>query len=418
MRVLIVGSGGREHALIWKISQSPLVEKLYCVPGNGGISDIAQCIPLKVMDIEGIVNFSKNNSIDLVVVAPDDPLNAGMVDALQLEGIRAFGPIKKAAFIEGSKSFSKNLMRKYNIPTGGYEVFNNRLEALEYLKKSVYPLFVKADGLAQGKGAIIAENYEQASEAVNAMMSDRVFGSAGDTVVIEEFLVGPEVSVLAFTDGKTLVPMVSSQDHKRALDNDMGLNTGGMGAFSPSRIYNKELEAYCMEKIYIPTIEAMNSEGRKFKGVIYFGLMLTKEGPKVLEYNARFGDPETQVVLPRLKNDIIEIFEAIIDERLHELDIEWLDNAAVCVIAASGGYPQKYETGYEILGLSAAEADKDVVVFHAGTKKEAGRYYTTGGRVLGVTAIGTNHEAAVEKAYKALEKIKFKDMHFRKDIGS
>lgn len=417
MKILVVGSGGREHALVWKIAQSPLVDKIYCAPGNGGISSIAECVPIKAMDIEKVVQFSLDKSLDMVVVAPDDPLAAGMVDALEEAGIRAFGPKKKAAIIEGSKSFSKALMKKYGIPTAEYEVFDNSKDAVEYLKNSKYPIVVKADGLALGKGVVIAQNFEEARDAVNSIMEEKIFGASGDKVVIEEFLTGQEVSVLSFTDGKTVVPMVSSQDHKRALDNDQGPNTGGMGTFSPSRIYTPEIAEYCMEKIYKPTIEAMSKEGRKFKGVLYFGLILTSDGPKVLEYNARFGDPETQVVLPRLKTDIVEIFNAVIDEKLDSIKIEWEDNAAVCVIMASGGYPGKYATGYEITGIQDAESDGDIVVFHAGTKKENGAYFTAGGRVLGVTATAGSLDEAIKKAYQGVGRISFKDMHFRKDIG-
>ena len=417
MKILVVGSGGREHALVWKIAQSPLVDKIYCAPGNGGIASIAECVPIKAMDIEKIVQFSLDKSLDMVVVAPDDPLAAGMVDALEEAGIRAFGPTKKAAIIEGSKSFSKALMKKYGIPTAEYEVFDNSRDAVEYLKNSKYPIVVKADGLALGKGVVIAQNFEEARDAVNSIMEEKIFGASGDKVVIEEFLTGQEVSVLSFTDGKTVVPMVSSQDHKRALDNDQGPNTGGMGTFSPSRIYTPEIAGYCMEKIYKPTIEAMSKEGRKFKGVLYFGLILTSDGPKVLEYNARFGDPETQVVLPRLKTDIVEIFNAVIDEELDSIKIEWEDNAAVCVIMASGGYPGKYATGYEITGIQDAESDGDIVVFHAGTKKENGAYFTAGGRVLGVTATAGSLDEAIKKAYQGVGRISFKDMHFRKDIG-
>lgn len=417
MKVLIIGGGGREHALAWKIAQSPLVDKLYCAPGNGGIAALAQCVPIKAMDIEGAVSFAKSEQIDLVVVAPDDPLAAGMVDALDEAGIRAFGPGKSAAFIESSKAFSKDLMKKYGIPTAGYEVFDNINAAIAYLSDSTYPTVVKADGLALGKGVVIAQNFEEASRAVHDMMSEKVFGSAGDRIVIEEFLTGPEVSILAFTDGKTVVPMVSSQDHKRALDNDMGLNTGGMGTFSPSQLYTDELNSFCMENIFIPTIEAMNSENRKFKGVLYFGLILTASGPKVLEYNARFGDPETQVVLPRLKTDIINIFNAVIDERLDSVKIEWEDNAAVCVILASGGYPGRYRTDLEITGVEEAEKDPSVVVFHAGTRLESGKYLTAGGRVLGVTAVGDSMNSAREKAYAAAGRINFAGMHYRRDIG-
>ena len=417
MKVMIIGSGGREHTLAWKIKQSPLVDKLYCAPGNGGIASLAECVPIKAMDIDGVVSFAKKEKIDLVMVAPDDPLAAGMVDALQEAGIRAFGPVKAAAIIEGSKAFSKELMKKYNIPTADYEIFDNSNAAIEYLKTSKYPVVVKADGLALGKGVIIAQSFEEASGAVLDMMSSKIFGKAGDRVVIEEFITGPEVSILAFTDGTTIVPMVSSQDHKRALDNDQGLNTGGMGAFSPSRVYDKKTAEFCMENIFLPTMNAMNSENRKFKGVLYFGLMLTAEGPKVLEYNARFGDPETQVVLPRLKTDIIEIFNAIIDEKLDTVNIEWEDNAAVCVILASGGYPGKYATGLEIKGIDDAEKDPAVVVYHAGTKLQDGKYLTSGGRVLGVTALADTMDGAREKAYTAIKKISFDNMHYRKDIG-
>lgn len=417
MKVLLIGGGGREHTLAWKILQSPRVDKLYCAPGNGGIAALAECVPIKAMDIEGIVSFAKSESIDMVVVAPDDPLGAGMVDALETAGIRAFGPVKAAAAIESSKVFSKNLMKKYNIPTAAYEVFENSDEALGYLSKISYPVAVKADGLALGKGVVLAQNYDEAAKAVREIMSDKVFGSAGDRIVVEEFMTGPEVSILAFTDGTTLVPMISSQDHKRALDNDKGLNTGGMGTFSPSRLYTEELNEYCTKNIYMPTVKAMNSEGRKFKGILYFGLMLTPDGPKVLEYNARFGDPETQVVLPHLKTDIIDIFDAIIDERLDAIKIEWEDNAAVCVILASGGYPEKYSTGFEITGISEAEKDPAVIVFHAGTKLDAGRYYTAGGRVLGVTAVADSIDNARLKVYAAVDKISFEGKHFRTDIG-
>jgi phosphoribosylamine--glycine ligase len=417
MKVLLVGGGGREHALAWKMKQSPLVDKLYCAPGNGGIASLAQCVPIKAMDIDGMVNFAQNEKIDLVMVAPDDPLGAGMVDALQKAGIRAFGPLRDAAAIESSKVFSKGLMKKYNIPTARYEVFDNSDTAIAYLSQVSYPTVIKADGLALGKGVVIAQSYEEAVKAVNEMMSDKVFGSAGDRIVIEEFLRGPEVTIMAFTDGKTLVPMVSSQDHKRALDDDMGLNTGGMGTFSPSRLYTKEINDYCMENIFMPTCEAMKLEGRKFKGILYFGLMLTADGPRVIEYNSRFGDPEAQVVLPALKTDIVEIFDAIIDERLDSVKIEWDDKAAVCVILASGGYPAKYATGLEISGLDEAETDPDVIIFHAGTKLESGKYYTAGGRVLGVTAVAETMEQAREKAYTAVKKVSFEGMHYRRDIG-
>jgi phosphoribosylamine--glycine ligase len=417
MKVLIVGGGGREHVLAWKIAQSPRVDKLYCAPGNGGIASVAECVPIKAMDVEGMVGFAKKEQMDLVMVAPDDPLAAGMVDAMEAAGIRAFGPRKCAAVIESSKAFSKSLMKKYGIPTAGYEVFNGEEDAIAYLSKSRYPIVIKADGLALGKGVIIARDFEEASKAVHDMMSDKVFGNSGDTVVIEEFLTGPEVTILAFTDGKTVAPMVSSQDHKRALDNDMGLNTGGMGTFSPSRLYDEKINAFCMENIFLPTVKAMNNENRKFKGVLYFGLMLTADGPKVIEYNARFGDPEAQVVLPRLKTDLVDIFDAVIDEKLDSVKIEWNDNAAVCVVLASGGYPEKYRTGLEITGIGEAEVDPAVVVFHAGTRLEDGKYLTAGGRVLGVTAVADTMASAREKAYAAAGKIRFPDMHYRKDIG-
>lgn len=417
MKVLVVGGGGREHTLVWKLAQSPKISELYCAPGNGGISKLAKCVGIKATDIDGIVDYSKANKMDLVVVAPDDPLAAGMVDRLNEVGIRAFGPVKAAAIIEGSKAFSKDLMKKYNIPTAGYMVFENSADALSYLDACNAPIVVKADGLALGKGVIIAKTIEEAKNAVNGIMNDKLFGEAGSKVVIEEYIEGPEVSILAFTDGKTIVPMVSSQDHKRAFDHDQGPNTGGMGTFSPSPLYDEKLADYCMKEVFIPTIEAMNKENRKFKGVLYFGLMLTKDGPKVLEYNARFGDPETQVVVPRLKTDLLDIFEAIIDEKLSDINIEWDENAAVCVVAASGGYPGKYATELEISGLDEAEANGDTIVFHAGTSCKDGRFYTAGGRVLGVTAIEETMNKAIDKAYAGIEKISFEGMHYRRDIG-
>jgi phosphoribosylamine--glycine ligase len=416
MKVLVVGGGGREHTIIWKLSQSPNVTKLFCAPGNGGISKLAECVSIKATDIPGMVSFAKEEKIDLVMVAPDDPLAAGMVDEMEKAGIRAFGPVKAAAIIEGSKAFSKDLMNKYNIPTAGYKVFDKCSDALQYLDSCSIPVVVKADGLALGKGVIIAQSLQEAKDAVNSIMSDKVFGEAGNKVVIEEFISGPEVSILAFTDGKTIIPMVSSQDHKRAYDHDQGPNTGGMGTFSPSPLYDEKLATKCMKDVFIPTIEAMNKEGRKFKGVLYFGLMLTKDGPKVLEYNARFGDPETQVVLPRLKTDLIDIFEAIIDEKLDTVKVEWDNNAAVCVIAASGGYPGKYEKGIEINGLDEAEKLGNIV-FHAGTAYKDGKFLTAGGRVLGVTAVEETMQKAIDKAYAGIEKISFTGMHYRKDIG-
>ena len=417
MKVLVVGGGGREHTIIWKLAQSSKITKLFCAPGNGGISKLAECVPIKAVEIEKMVSFAKQEKIDLVMVAPDDPLALGMVDAMEEAGIRAFGPVKAAAILEGSKAFSKDLMDKYNIPTAGYKVFTNSEEAIAYLQAGKIPVVVKADGLALGKGVIIAQTLEEAIDAVNSIMNDKVFGDAGSKVVIEDFIEGPEVSILAFTDGKTIVPMVSSQDHKRAYDHDMGPNTGGMGTFSPSPLYTAELDEYCMKNIFLPTVDAMNKEGRTFKGVIYFGLMLTEDGPKVLEYNARFGDPETQVVLPRLKTDLLDIFEAIIDERLDSINIEWDDNAAVCVVAASGGYPGKYQTGIEIKGIDAAQENGQTIVFHAGTSIKDGTFFTAGGRVLGVTAVAQSMQLAIDKAYQGIEKISFDGMHYRKDIG-
>ncbi len=417
MKVLVVGGGGREHALVWKISKSPRVSEIYCAPGNGGISDLAECVNISATDVEGVVRFAKQNRIDLTVVAPDDPLAMGMVDALQAEGLKAFGPTRDAAMIESSKVFAKNLMHKYGIPTAGYRVFESYDKAVEYVEQIQYPVVIKAEGLALGKGVVIAQDFNEARDTLKAMMVDKAFGQAGLRVVIEEHLTGPEVSVLTFTDGKTVIPMVSAQDHKRAYDGDQGPNTGGMGAFSPSRVYTPDIAREVEDSIIWPTIRAMAEEGRRFKGVLYFGLMLTPQGPKVLEYNARFGDPETQVVLPRLKTDIVDIFEAVIDERLDEINVEWEDNAAVCVVLASGGYPGSYRTGYEISGMEEVLKDPDMMVFHAGTKKIDGKYYTSGGRVLGVTATARDLDTAIQMAYGNVEKIHFENMHYRRDIG-
>ena len=414
MKILVVGGGGREHAIVWKIAQSPKVDKIYCAPGNGGIAELAECVDISATDIENMVKFAKEKAVDLVMVAPDDPLVLGMVDAMEKEGIRAFGPRANAAIIEGSKAFSKELMKKYNIPTAGYEVFTDSSSAIEYIKKGTFPTVIKADGLALGKGVIIAQNLEEAEQAVHEMIDDGKFGKSGSRVVIEEFLTGPEVSVLAFTDGKTVKPMVSAQDHKRAYDNDEGLNTGGMGTFSPSRLYDDAKAAECMENIFLPTIKAMSAEGRPFKGVLYFGLMMTANGVKVIEYNCRFGDPETQVVLPRLKTDLVEIMEAVIDERLDEIEIEWEDNAAVCVVMASGGYPVSYKKGYEITGLDNVG---DLTVFHAGTAIKDGKIVTNGGRVLGVTAVGNDLDEAIKNAYAGVSKISWTDEFHRSDIG-
>lgn len=418
MKVLVVGGGGREHAIIWKLAQSPRKPELYCAPGNGGIASLATCVPIKATDVEGIVKFAKENAIGLTVVAPDDPLMLGMVDALEAAGLKAFGPRQNAALIEGSKVFSKELMKKYNIPTAGYEVFSDPAAALAYIKSRPYPAVIKAEGLALGKGVIIAQNEAEAEAALDSIMRDRKFGDAGARVVVEDFLTGPEVSVLAFTDGKTICPMVSAQDHKRALDGDEGPNTGGMGTFSPSRNYTPAIAQECMDNIFLPTMRAMNAEGRPFKGVLYFGLMITPQGVKVIEYNARFGDPETQVVLPRLKTDLLDIFEAVAEERLAEVPVEWADNAAVCVVMASGGYPNSYQTGYAIDGIPEAEAMGDITVFHAGTKLDNGKILTSGGRVLGVTAVDSDLTGAIRRAYQGVDKIHFTGVHFRRDIGN
>lgn len=419
MKILMIGSGGREHALIKKLLESPKVEKIYCAPGNGGIACDAENVNISAMDIEGVVNFSKENKIDLVFVAPDDPLAAGMVDALEAEGIRAFGPKKAAAEIEASKVFSKNLMKKYGIPTADYQVFDNSKDALDYVvNNNMAPVVVKADGLALGKGVLICQTVEDAKAAIHSIMDDKKFGESGSRVVIEEFLTGPEVSVLSFTDGKCVKPMVSSKDHKRALDGDKGLNTGGMGTISPNPYYTDEMAEICRKTIFEPTIEAMNKEGRTFKGCLYFGLMLTPKGPKVIEYNARFGDPETQVVLPRLETDLVDICEAVIDGTLGDLDIKWKKGAAACVVMASGGYPESYKKGIEMSGLDEKGGVEGAIVYHAGTKLENGKFYTNGGRVLGVTAVDDTLEGALKKAYDVVEKISFEGAHYRKDIGT
>lgn len=417
MKVLVVGGGGREHALIRKIKESGRVDSIACCPGNGGISYDAECYNVSATDIDGVVHLAKEIKADFVVVAPDDPLVAGMVDALNDAGFATFGPKANAAIIEGSKVFSKDLMLKYNIPTAEYKVFDKAEDVIEYIKeKNEFPTVIKADGLALGKGVIIPENLEDAVAGVKEIMEDKIFGASGNHVVVEEFLTGPEVSVLAFTDGKCVKPMVSSMDHKRALDGDKGLNTGGMGTVSPNPYYTEDVAKECMEKIFIPTMEAMNAEGRTFKGCLYFGLMITPKGPKVIEYNCRFGDPETQVVLPRLKTDIMDIFDAINNETLSNLDIEWSDEACACVIMASGGYPKSYPKGIEITGLADGQTD-GVTVYHAGTAIKEGKLVTSGGRVLGVTALGDTLENALEKSYAAVDKIKFDGAHFRKDIG-
>ncbi len=417
MKVLVVGGGGREHALVRKIKESKKVDEIFCTPGNGGISYDAKCFDVAATDIDGVVNLAKEIKADLVVVAPDDPLVAGMVDALNEAGFKTFGPRANAAIIEGSKVFSKELMQKYNIPTAEYKVFDNAEEAIEYIKeRNEFPTVIKADGLALGKGVIIPENLDDAIAGVKEIMEDKIFGASGNNIVVEEFLTGPEVSVLAFTDGKCVKPMVSSMDHKRALDGDKGLNTGGMGTVSPNPYYTQEVAKECMDKIFMPTINAMNNEGRTFKGCLYFGLMITPKGPKVIEYNCRFGDPETQVVLPRLKTDIVDIFEAIDSETLSDLDVEWSDDACACVIMASGGYPKSYPKGIEITGLANGQLD-GVTVYHAGTKLQGNELVTSGGRVLGVTALGDTLENALKKSYDAVERIHFEGAHYRRDIG-
>ena len=418
MKILVVGSGGREHTIIRKLKESPKTEKIYAAPGNGGISKDAECVDIGVMDKAGMIKFAKENAIDLVFVAPDDPLADGMVDALTAEGIRTFGPSANAAIIESSKVFSKNLMKKYGIPTADYEVFDDPAKVMAYIEeKNQYPVVIKADGLALGKGVIIAQNRDEARAAVKEIMEDKKFGNSGNNVVVEEFLTGPEVSVLAFTDGKVVKPMVSSKDHKRAYDNDEGLNTGGMGTISPNPYYTDEIAEICRKTIFEPTMAAMNSEGRTFKGCLYFGLMITPKGPKVIEYNARFGDPEAQVVLPRLKTDFVDIIESVIDERLSEVDIVWSEQAAACVIMASGGYPLAYKKGIEITGLDENGQVEGATVYHAGTKFENGKFLTNGGRVLGVTSSGDTLDEALKKAYAAVEKIHFDGVHYRHDIG-
>ena len=413
MKVLVVGNGGREHAIIKKIKQSPKVTKVYALQGNGGIAEDAECLDIDVKDIEKIALFAKENEIDFVIVAPDDPLALGAIDELEKYGIKSFGPNKNAAIIEASKVFSKNLMKKYNIPTAQYEVFDNMEEAIKYLETAPIPTVIKADGLALGKGVIIANTREEAVKAVKDMMEDKIFGESGSRVVVEEFLTGPEVSVLSFTDGKVVVPMISSMDHKRALDNDQGLNTGGMGVIAPNPYYTEAVAKECMEKIFIPTINAMNAEGRTFKGCLYFGLMITENGPKVIEYNCRFGDPETQVVLPLLESDLLDIMMNIYDGNLKESDVKFSDKSACCVIMASGGYPGKYEKGYEI----TIPEDVEAQVYIAGAKSQDGKLVTSGGRVLGVTQTADNLKEAIDKAYKDVAKIKFEKAHFRTDIG-
>ena len=418
MKVLIVGGGGREHAIAWKGVKSPKVEKLYCAPGNAGIAEVAECVNIGVMEFDKLTAFARENQIDLTIIGPDDPLAAGAVDAFEAAGLRVFGPRKTAAILEASKAFSKDLMKKYGIPTAAYETFTSPEAALAYLETAKMPIVLKADGLALGKGVLICKDLEEAQEGVKTLMLDKQFGSAGDEIVIEEFMTGREVSVLSFVDGKTIKIMTSAQDHKRAKDGDQGLNTGGMGTFSPSPFYTAEVDAFCKEHIYQKTVDAMRAEGREFKGIIFFGLMLTADGPKVLEYNARFGDPETQVVLPRMKNDIVDLFEACIDGTLDQVDLQFEDHAAVCVVLASDGYPEHYEKGFPIHGLEHFKDADGYYVFHAGSKFDAdGQIVTNGGRVLGVTATGKTLKEARTNAYKATEFITFDNKYMRHDIG-
>ncbi len=418
MKVLIVGSGGREHVLAWKVSKSPKVDKIYCAPGNAGIGQIAECVPIGAMEFDKLVEFAKSEKIDLTIVGMDDPLVGGIVDEFEKAGLRIFGPRKNAAILEGSKAFSKDLMKKYNIPTAAYENFDNPEDAIEYLKKSNFPIVLKADGLALGKGVLICNTLDEALDGVKEIMTDKKFGNAGNKLVIEEFMTGREVSVLSFVDGNTIKTMTSAQDHKRAGDGDTGLNTGGMGTFSPSPFYTQEVDEFCKRYVYQPTVDAMKAEGREFKGIIFFGLMLTPNGPRVLEYNARFGDPEAQVVLPRMKNDIIEVVDACIDGTLDSIDLQFEDNACVCVVAASKGYPVSYEKGFEITGFDKFNDEDGYYVFHAGTKlNDEGKIVTNGGRVLGITAKGDDLKTARANAYKALDWIQFDNKYYRNDIG-
>ncbi len=417
MRVLIVGSGGREHAIAVSVAKSPRVDKIYCAPGNAGIGQIAECVPIGAMEFDKLTSFAKEQKIDLTIVGMDDPLVGGLVDVMEAAGLRVFGPRKNAAILEGSKAFSKDLMKKYNIPTAAYENFEDPQKALAYLETAKMPIVLKADGLALGKGVLICKTLEEAKEGVKTIMEDKKFGTAGNRMVIEEFMTGREVSVLSFVDGKTIKIMSSAQDHKRALDGDKGLNTGGMGNFSPSPFYTDDVDAFCQKYIYQATVDAMAAEGRPFKGVIFFGLMLTKDGPRVLEYNARFGDPEAQVVLPRMKNDIIDVAEACIDGTLDQIDLQFEDNAAVCVVLASEGYPVAYEKGYVISGLSSFEGKEDYYCFHAGTKLTEKGIVTNGGRVLGITAVGKDLKEARKKAYEATGWVSFENKYMRTDIG-
>jgi phosphoribosylamine--glycine ligase len=419
MNVLVTGSGGREHTLVWKLSQSPEVTKIFCAPGNAGIAQLAECVPIGAEDLEGLLGFAKENAIDLTLVGPEAPLVDGIVDLFQENGLRVFGPTGKAAQLEGSKSFAKDIMKRYNIPTAEYEVFQEYDEAVAYVEEKGAPIVVKADGLAAGKGAIVCRDLDSAKDALKEILVDRVFKDAGDQVVVEEFLVGEEASLLAFTDSNTIIPMASSQDHKPAYDNDEGPNTGGMGAYSPAPVVTKEMEQRIYEEVLEPTVRAMREEGIPYKGILYAGLMITSAGPKVVEFNCRFGDPEIQAVMPRMKTDLVSVANACIDGTLDSVSLEWYGGAAVCVVQASGGYPKAYEKGYVITGLDSFEEDPEVIVFHAGTKKaDNGDIVTAGGRVLGITGLGPDIPAAIEKAYSAIDKVHFDAVHYRKDIGA
>lgn len=417
MKILIVGGGGREHAIAWSVAKSPKTDKIYCAPGNGGIGEYAECVNIGAMEFDKLVAFAKEKDIDLTIIGMDDPLAAGIVDEFEKAGLRVFGPRKNAAIIEGSKAFSKDLMKKYNIPTAAYENFDDPQKALKYLENAQFPIVLKADGLALGKGVLICQTFEEAKDGVKTIMEDKKFGDAGNTMVIEEFMTGREVSVLAFVDGKTVKTMTSAQDHKRAKDGDQGLNTGGMGTFSPSPFYTPEIDDFCQKNIFQPTVDAMAKEGRPFTGILFFGLMLTENGPKVLEYNARFGDPEAQVVLPRMENDILDVIEACLEGRLSDVDLTFEDNAAVCVVLASDGYPQAYEKGIPMHGFERFEGKDGYYCFHAGTKLEGDTIVTNGGRVLGITAKGKDLKEARKNAYEATEWIEFANKYMRNDIG-
>lgn len=419
MNILIIGSGGREHAIAWKVAQSKKADKIYCAPGNAGISEVAECVPITAMEFDKLADFAESHDIGLTIVGMDDPLVGGVVDVFEKRGLRVFGPRKNAAIIEGSKAFSKELMKKYDIPTAAFETFTDADKAIEYLKGAKYPIVLKADGLALGKGVLIVQNFDEAKDGIKELMIDKKFGAAGNEIVIEEFLTGREVSVLCFCDGTNIKPMASAQDHKRAKDGDQGLNTGGMGNFSPSPFYTDEIASFCMENVYKKTMAAMKQEGRDFVGVLFVGLILTPEGPKVLEYNCRFGDPETQVVLPRMENDIVEVFEACIDGKLDQVDLKFKKEACVCVVLASDGYPVKYEKGFEITGLENFKGKEGYYCFHAGTKfSEDGKVLTNGGRVLGISALGKTLREARENAYKAVEWVNFDNKYMRHDIAN